>query len=126
MRTTRLMIFALVSAFALALGGSAFAGTGPGGSTETGNQVECGSGDEAAGLDVYADSNGVETCNDDGDFPVQGRIIVSDEGYVAADGDADNEAPFDGFLRVGVTGTGCGNGGQDSTDGGDISNCDAS
>lgn len=45
--------------------------------------------------------NGVEVCADDASgLPADGRVIVTNEqgGYVAADGDASNGAPLDGYL----------------------------
>lgn len=127
MREVQLMLFALMASFALAIGGSAFAHP-PGGSEDGGNNVSChGTSVPGTGLDVDAHGHGVGVCNDGGPVPIQGRVIVNAAaGYVAADGDSDNPAPLDGFVRVGATGSGCGDGNQDSHQGGDPSNCDGS
>jgi len=85
------------------------------------NQVDC---NEATSTDVgglayvYAGANGVETCADAGQLPVDGRIFVTsdDGGYVAADGDADNPAPANGYARLDPGGVHCGDEtNQDST-----------
>lgn len=75
------------------------------------NQVTCGSGTATPVGVVYAQSNGVEVCNDGtGAVPLQGRIIVTNEqgGYVAADGDADNPGQGQGWIRVDGGGVRCG------------------
>lgn len=126
MRKARLMIFALMASFALAIGGSAGAGSPSGSSDSSTNQTSCGDGvavDNPAFdgnlLVVYAGANGVETCSDDG-VPLDGRVIVSfEDEYVAADGDRDNPGDLQGWARVDSDGSvTCGNGDTDSSDGG--------
>lgn len=123
MRKTRLMLFALVASFALAIGGSALAHP-PGGSEDGNNNVSCtGTGVPGTGITVGAHNHGVGACNDSAPL-IEGRIIVHTDGWVAADGDRTNPEPLNGFIRVG-TQPGCGGGGsgQDSKDGGDPGQC---
>lgn len=88
------------------------------------NQADC---NESSSQNVggvfylYAGSNGAETCADGtSGLPVDGRVIVTSDqgGYVSADGDADNSAPANGYLRVDGGGFHCGDdNNQDSTAG---------
>lgn len=100
-------LIGVIAAALLALGvAPAFAdhgATGPGGSTEHENEVECGEGNIAdeGSLSVSGDQSGsggyLEVCNDGDTVPLQGRIIgqgdaQSQDGSLCADGDATNEA----------------------------------
>lgn len=129
MSKSRYALVALVATAAFVLGGSALAHP-PGGNEDTNNQVTChGTSVPGTRLDVDAHGDGAGVCNDGGPVPIQGRVIVhAGKLYVAADGDASNPAPLDGFVRVGVSGSGCGSssGNQDSHNGGKLENCDAS
>lgn len=121
MRKLFTLFIAVMTTLGVAFGGVALA-DGPSGSTEEDNQVECGedlTGGEAP-LAVFAGETGAEACNDGDDLPVQGRVIASAEGYVAADGDDDNVFEGDdtltGYARVDDGGLHCGNdANQDST-----------
>lgn len=107
---------------AIALAGSfllaapAFA-DGPSGSKESNNNVTCNrtSGGGASGGNVYANgisvgggAGGVESCSDTG--AVQGRVIVSSSGSVAADGDKDNAEQAQGWAKLSSAGPTCGTG----------------
>lgn len=88
---------------------------GPSGSNEGdgsgSNNVTCGSGTSTPAGVVYAGSNGAEVCNDGGGaVPLQGRIIATSDqgGYIAADGDKDNAAQAQGWIRVDGSGVRCG------------------
>ena len=86
------------------------------------NQVDC---NETASQDVggvyylYAGSNGVEACADDGSaLPIDGRAIATTDqgGYAAIDGDNSNTEPSNGYARLDQSGVHCGNTtNQDST-----------
>lgn len=124
MRKAHFTSVALVAAFVLGLAGSALANP-PGGTEDTSNNVSChGTRLGPTRLHVDAHNHGVGVCNDDNGGPLlDGRIIVHPgDGYVAADGDRSNPEPLNGFIRVG-SGAGCGNGNQDSTNGGRLDNC---
>lgn len=84
------------------------------------NQVNCNeqTSQDVGGITfVFVGSSGVETCADDASqIPLDGRIIVSSDGYVAADGDNTKAAPGNGYVRVDSTGLHCGHeNNQDST-----------
>lgn len=88
---------------------------GPSGSTESGNQVTCGSNSQVknvSGYYVYVGANGVEGCNQSGPG-LQGRVIVSTSGYGSIDGDANNPTELQGYARADGGGITCGTG--DST-----------
>ena len=79
------------------------------------NQVDC---NEAASQDVggvyhlYAGSNGVEACADDGSsLPIDGRATATTDqgGYAAIDGDNSNPEPSNGYARLDQSGVHCGN-----------------
>jgi hypothetical protein len=86
------------------------------------NQVDC---NEAASQNVggvyylYAGSNGVEACADDGSqLPVDGRATATTDqgGYAAIDGDNSNPGTSNGYARLDQSGIHCGNTmNQDST-----------
>lgn len=130
----RRLLIGIMSAFLLALGAPAFAADGPAGTSEEGNQLDCGApgdtdvdagngvmvkteGDQAAPQDGGA----VVVCNDGTDVPVQGRVMGAggtEGGYVAADGDADNSPEqAQGWARVDVSPTGPAAGCGDTTTG---------
>jgi hypothetical protein len=82
------------------------------------NQVACADGQDVNGIKVYADSGGAEACSDASETGPEGRIIVSSDqgGYVAADGDADNPEPANGYARLDSDGLHCGDeSNEDST-----------
>lgn len=97
------------------------AATGPSGSTETDNQVDCNesTSEDVAGAQVHASEAGVEVCNEGASpVPVEGRAIVTPEqgGYAAIDGDDTNPEPSNGYARVDADGVHCGDEtNQDST-----------
>jgi hypothetical protein len=82
------------------------------------NQAVCADGQDVNGIKVYADSGGAEACSDASETGPEGRIIVSSDqgGYVAADGDADNPEPANGYARLDSDGLHCGDeSNEDST-----------
>ena len=95
-------------------------------SSETENQVSCGSGVASVGVvSVEQENNGVTGCTN-GALPIQGRVMVSGDGWAAIDGDADNNpAQLKGWARVDSSGVTCGPdaGGDASQGGGSVSNC---
>jgi hypothetical protein len=96
-------------ALALSIGGAGTAlANGPSGSSETNNQVTCSGGQDVNGTKVYAGPNGAETCSDQAGAPVQGRIVVSSDGYASIDGDGSNDPSAQGFVRVDQNGPTCG------------------
>ncbi len=105
----REVVVAVVAAIAVAIGGSAEA-KGPSGSDEKRNDnnvSSCGTGAPAVVGHLYVAANGAELCNDgSGALPAQGRIIATSDqgGYVTADGDRDNPAGVDGFVRIDADG----------------------
>jgi hypothetical protein len=121
----RKLIIASIAAGALAIGAApAFAGAGPNGTSETGNNVDCGTqgqnvgGFQVSGLPSGPPSPGpgaIVVCNSGGAPGLQGRIILAGtsgpppDGYIAADGDASNDARAQGYIRVGNSGVKCGN-----------------
>jgi hypothetical protein len=101
--------FVLATAMILALvPAAAFAGKGPGGSSEDKKgQLKCGKGTLALPVGtLYAGTNGIEICNAD-NTPPDGRIIIT-TGYIAVDGDPNNPAQGSGFLRIDSSGPSCG------------------
>ena len=132
----RLIIAGLAAGFMMLATAPAFAGSGPGGTSEgqnsdgsENNQVDCGTqgrdvnGVSVIGLDGAPSgaSGSLVVCNDDGDYPIQGRIIAtgdasSQDGYVAADGDADNASQGQGYTRVSGDGVECGDVASGDTD----------
>lgn len=84
------------------------------------NQVDC---NESTSQDVggvfylFVGESGVESCADDGSsLPVDGRAILSGDGYAAIDGDADNPGQSTGYARLDDSGLHCGDEtNQDST-----------
>jgi hypothetical protein len=93
------------------------------------NQVDCNedSSTDVGGVGyVYAGTNGAEVCADDGSAaPIDGRAVVSTDGYAAIDGDNSNAAPANGYARVDEDGAHCGDvdnqdsGGDQSSNAGD-------
>ena len=77
------------------------------------NQIDC---NEANSTDVggviylYADSNGVEGCADEGSsLPIDGSATIDAEnGYAAIDGDNGNPGASNGYARVDEGGVHCG------------------
>lgn len=117
-RRSRFLAGVLLLLLPLAASSPAVYADGPSGSTESDeNEVTCRDGTSAGGVIVYTGDDGAELCNDGGAPGLRGRIIVAtDEGYVAADGDAANPYPLDHYLRVDRGGAHCGNpANQDST-----------
>ena len=107
----KLSILALGALAASLSFGPAALADGPSGSTEDGaNNVTCGAGTETpTGATVYAGTNGVEVCNDDQSSAViNGRAIVSADGYATADGANDNTGTAYGYARVDGNGVTCG------------------
>ena len=124
----RKLIIAGLTAGVMTLAAPAFAGTGPGGTSEgqnpdgsETNQLDCGTqGRDVNGISVIGldgapsgASGSLVVCNDDADYPIQGRVIASgdaatQEGYVTADGDADNAEQGQGYARVSGGGAECG------------------
>src|SRR5688572_23614000 len=103
----KLLATAIVGVLSLAAGPAALA-KGPAGSKESKkNEVTCNHDNGASGSGVnvfqggsgaYVGSNGAEVCSDD-NGGIDGRIIVSSEGYVAADGDDSNPEEGKGWGR---------------------------
>ncbi len=93
----------------LSLTGPAALAKGPAGSKESkANEVTCnhdngpsGSGGNVyqGGNGVYLGTNGAEICSDD-NSGIDGRVILSSDGYGAADGDASNPSQGQGWGRV--------------------------
>lgn len=83
------------------------------------NNTKCKKGTRLPTGVIYVAQNGAEVCNDRGVLPVQGRFIVTTAqgGYIAADGDKDNEGPLSGWFRLDRSGPRCGDskGNLDST-----------
>jgi hypothetical protein len=106
LRWKTILMASLVSV--LVLPGVAFAGKGPGGSTESSsNQVKCGHGTAATPVGVfYVGTKGIEICSSD-NKPPDGRIIVTPS-YIAIDGDASNPGQSSGFIRFDKSGPSCG------------------
>jgi hypothetical protein len=95
------------------------------GSCETSNnQVQCAGTATPAG-NVHAGAEGVETCNDgSAATPVQGRIGASTEcECLYADGDADNQSPVNGWVRLDQDGVNCDADGQQSYNSGAGESC---
>ncbi|HUQ39985.1 MAG TPA: hypothetical protein VM030_07495 [Acidimicrobiales bacterium] len=114
--------FTLVLAVVAVLAGTPALAKGPSGSTESkDNQVKCNHdvGPSNGGVNVYGSGAGVflgptgaEVCSDNDDN-VDGRAIVSSEGYVSIDGDRTNsQKEGTSWARIDTGGPSCG----DTTD----------
>jgi hypothetical protein len=78
----------------------------------TENQVDCNEQNSQVsqqGINVYAGANGLEVCDDGGTTPIDGRVIVSKDGYASIDGDNSNPGAGNGYARVDQNGPHCGN-----------------
>jgi hypothetical protein len=69
----------------------------------------------AGGNGAYAGSNGLEVCSDD-DSAIDGRLILSPDGYGAADGDDSNPDQAQGWARLDGSGLNCGGESDPKTD----------
>lgn len=101
---------------AMVAGTPAMADSPSGSSESKTNKVTCNgtSGPAEGGANVYAGGNGVyvgskgiEVCSDDDDS-IDGRIILSPDGYVAADGDDSNPDQAKSWARLDENGLTCG------------------
>ncbi len=103
------LLLAAVVGVLLSFAGPAALAKGPAGSKEDKkNEVTCNhdNGPSGSGVNVYqggnavyVGSNGAEVCSDD-NGGIDGRIILSSDGYAAADGDASNPEDGQGWGRV--------------------------
>lgn len=120
----RKILVAAMTAGLLAVAAPAFAG--PGGTSETSNNVDCNSSAATqrqqvpgSGIFISADGNqaapqnggSLVVCNESATnngapAPIQGRIIASGGtggGYIAADGDANNPPEAQGWARLNIS-----------------------
>lgn len=141
----RKLTIAASVALLMGLAAPAFAGESPAGTSEgqdnvgtteepvyqNNNQVDCGSADDAIvdtgqGITVKAaggaDGGAAVVCNEGDAAPVQGRVIAAGDtsgGWVAADGDQDNDQQAQGYARANIgasPGTHCGDTAAHDTD----------